>query len=135
MKTKLITSEEDSITGYRNIHYEDFQEIDHNSCFELYVGHEVLKMIPNKAFSDFVQICRSKIRMDGMLIIAGRDIMKISLSYIHKSIDERILSDLLYGSNGFYNCRIAEEEIKKNGLKIHSMSIIDENFIVRGIRE
>ena len=134
MKTKLVKSESDNFIGYENVHYSNLQNINNNSCFELYIDSEIIKMVPNKVFSNFIQDCCNKIRLNGMLIITGVDIMNISLSYIHKYINEDYLSNFLNNSVGFYNCRLVEEEIKKNGLKIHSMSISDGVFIVRGIR-
>lgn len=135
MKTKLVTSEEDSIIGYNNVMYDKFMDIDNNSCFELYIDNNVLKMVPNNVFKNFMKTCCQKIRMGGVIIIIGKDIMKISLSYIRREINEENLSELLFNSNGFYNCRLVEEEIKNNNIKIQSMSISDNNFIVRGIRE
>jgi len=134
MKTKLVKSELDSFVGYNNINYTKLSEINNHSCFELYIDDGILKMIPNELFSNFIKACCSKIRLNGMLILTGVDIMNISLSYIHKYIDEKYLSSCLSGSLGFYNCKVVEEEIKKNGLKIHSMSISDGVFVVRGIR-
>ena len=79
MKTKLVTSEEDSIIGYNNVMYDKFMDIDNNSCFELYVDNNVLKMVPNNVFKNFMKTCCQKIRMGGIIIITGKDIMKISL--------------------------------------------------------
>lgn len=135
MKTKLIIREENSIIGYNNIKYDQLNELDNNSLFELYIDNEILKAIPNKNFYSFIEICSSKIRLGGKLIVTGRDIMKISLCYIHRYINEEDLSELLSGNFGFYNCRIVEEAIKSNNLKIHSMFIDGNDFIVRGIRE
>lgn len=135
MKTKLITSESDTIVGYNNVMHDKFTVIDNSSCFELYIDNNVLKMVPNKNFKEFIKICCQKIRIGGTIIITGKDIMKISLSYIRREINEKDLSELLFNSSGFYNCRLIEEEIKNNNIKIHSMSISDNNFIVRGIRE
>jgi hypothetical protein len=135
MKTKLVKSELDEFVGYNNIRYDKINDIDNNSCYELYIDSGILKLVPNKLFKDFIKTCCQKIRLNGILIITGVDIMNISLSYIHRYIDEEYLSNFLDNSIGFYNCRIVEEEIKKNGLKIHSMSISDNIFVVRGIRE
>lgn len=135
MKTKLITHEEDSIIGYNNVFYTALENINNNSCFELYCGPEVLKLISNTNFSSFIKNCCDKIRHQGSFIITCPDINNIALAYVYKNIGENDLCDLLAGSFGFYNCRMVEDEIKANGLKIHSMSIIDNNFVIRGIRE
>ena len=71
MKTKLVTSEEDSIIGYNNVMYDKFMDIDNNSCFELYVDNNVLKMVPNNVFKNFMKTCCQKIRMGGIIIITG----------------------------------------------------------------
>jgi len=47
MKTKLITSESDTIVGYNNVMYDKFTDIDNSSCFELYIDNNILKMVPN----------------------------------------------------------------------------------------
>lgn len=135
MKTKLVKSELDEFVGYNNIRYDKIDNIDNNSCYELYIDSGILKLVPNKLFNNFIRTCCEKIRLSGMLIVTGVDIMNISLSYIHRYIDEEYLSNFIDNSAGFYNCRLVEEEIKKNGLKIHSMSISDNVFVVRGIRE
>ena len=135
MKVKLTTNEKDEFVGYKNVYYENISEIINNSCFELYCGDEVLKKIPNNQFSTFIKNCCSKIRHGGVFLLTGPDISKLALSYIHKYISEENLSDIIGGSIGFYNCKIIEKELKNNNIKIHSMSISDNNFIVRGIRD
>lgn len=135
MKVKLTINEKDEFVGYKNVYYENISEIITNSCFELYCGDEVLKRIPNNQFKGFIKNCCSKIRHGGVFLLTGPDISKLTLSYIHKYISEENLSDIIGGSIGFYNCKIIEKELKNNNIKIHSMSISDNNFIVRGIRD
>ena len=135
MKAKIINNVKESIIGYNNYNYKNLKEIDNNSCFEIIIENNVLGLINNNDFELFIQECCSKIRHGGSIIIEGVDFNKIAISYIHRYINEKDLSNILAGSFGFYNCRIVEEELKKNKLNIISMRIFETNFIVEGKRE
>lgn len=135
MKTKLISSKDDEFIGYRNIFYKDVDQIPNNSCFELYCGQEITKLILNDDFSRFMKTCCNKIRHQGVIVVCGPDFDQISLSYIYKRLNEKEISKFLSDSVGFYNCRLVEKELKNNRLKINAMAIENHNFFVRGFRE
>ena len=135
MKVKLISEESGIFKNYTNVKTEDINNISNNSCFEIYCDENILKTITPEYFSKFINILVSKIRHGGKIIVCGYDLHKICLSYTHKYINENNVADFLKNSNGFYNCRMIENEIKANSLSIHSMSLVDNVFVVRGIRE
>lgn len=135
MKVKLTTSNQDEFVGYKNVNLTSMEEIYDNSCFELYIDNNVLKLVHNSNFSEFMKTCCSKLRHSGTIYLHGVDINRVALSYIHRCITENDLSDIIGSSIGFYNCRLIENELKKNNIKIHSMSISNNSFVVRGIRD
>lgn len=135
MKVKLTVNDKDEFVGYKNVNINNIDEIYDNSCFELYCDNSVLKLIHNDNFSEFIRKCCFKLRHSGIIYFHGIDINKVTISYIHRYIKENDLANLIGGSVGFYNCKVIETELKKNNIKIHSMSISGNSFIVRGIRD
>lgn len=135
MKVKLINKQEESFGGYENVFYQDIQTLDNNSCFEIYIDGNILKLIPNQQFDNFMQVCVSKLRKKGEISISGANSLSLFSALINRSIDENVLSEALGGSLGFYNSRIVGKKLKENNIKILSFSIFDNHFSVRGIRE
>jgi hypothetical protein len=135
MRVKLTVNNKEIFSNYENVDYNNLNSIHNNSCMELYCDQNVLRFVPNNMLSIFFKEVCSKIRHGGQLIVCGYDLDKITLSYIHKYINEQEVSNLLGSSLGFYNCRMVEEELKTNGLIIEFMSISDNVFVVRSFRD
>lgn len=135
MKVKLSLGNSDFV-GYKNVNpFTELTELHNNSALEIYCDQEVLSKIANKEFPNFMNALVSKLRKGGSLIISGPDCGHAFMAYLHRTIDEEKLSELIQECRGYYNCRYIEDALRKLGIKIDSMSISNYYFHVKGTRE
>ena len=135
MKVNIINNGDYFIENFDNVEVTDIAKLDDNCCFELHCDTHILKLVKNKSFSDFIRLLVSKLRRGGMVCISGVDMCSVTMSYVYKDINEEKLSELLSNSAGFYNCKMVEQELIANNLRIDSMNIKNNIFVVRAVRD
>lgn len=135
MKLKLSIGQTDFV-GYKNANpfASDFKEIYDNSCMEIYCCEEVLSKVRNKDFDTFLDSILKKLRIGGEITFSSPDISDLNYAYVYRKIDENILSQLIGGHLGLYNCKLIENALRSKGLKIEQMSIQNYFFCIKASR-
>jgi len=132
-----VAPEQETIEGFKRVEVIDgafdLSDIADNECTFI-MASDMLNAIPVEHVEGLVKFLRSKMRINGRLVIGGLDIRLLARNIVRGAVDTGMANNIIYGSRSCLDFNTTKNLLRSCGLTIDTSRILGDSYEIEATR-
>ena len=136
MKIQIINNNNQTVSGYQNIHFNsfdnEFNNISNNSCEEI-IAPDIIDYVEFKEIIPTIEKLIRKLRLGGSMVIGGKDINLFAKYIKNNSINETDASNIICACKSLVSYKTIENILQQMNIK-YTIQLNGVSYEIRASR-